>query len=415
MYFAVHAAFFIIIMSFLSHEIGRLVPEPFMDEIFHVRQALQYFKGNWTEWDPMITTPPGLYILSVMMIRLFGATGTINNFRWLNASIGVLILIVSRSIAKSSHKSFVNERALLIVLLPNLLIFFGLYYTDAGSVLFCLLAHLALIKRRIWLFMCTALISLTFRQTNIIWIAAFSIADRICYEVSGDLKKLWHKRNLYYKDVLLSSSLLVSFAVGVYLNGGIALGDKTSHKASIHLMQFFYCTSLTALFCWPILISSVSKLRVIPFIFVSCLCYISVRYGTIIHPYLIADNRHWTNFIWRRVLKYYYIRYALIPMHSISVLLISDSLISRGIIWVIGYFGTCAIVLIPSPLIEPRYYILPIVFFILNCKMTMTMTIKRTLLLQISFFFIINMFIIGMFLYKPFINTNEEGIQRRIW
>lgn len=409
MNFVVHVAVFVIILSFLSHEIARLVPEQYMDEIFHVRQALEYFKGNWTEWDPMITTPPGLYVLSVIILRLFRVSGSLENLRWLNVGIGILILIVARSIAKSTHKAFANERAFLIALLPNLLIFFGLYYTDAGSVLFCLLAHLGLIKGRIWSFMLVSLISLTFRQTNIIWVACFSIADRICSHVNGDLKKLWIKRNLYYKDLLLSSTLLVIFAVGVYLNGGIVLGDKTSHSASLHFAQFFYCTSLIFLFCWPLLISSIHKLRVIPFILVSCSCYVSIRYGTIVHPYLLADNRHWTNFIWRRVLKYEFIRYALIPIHSISVLLISEALMNRGLLWVLGYFGTCAIVLIPSPLIEPRYYILPLVVFILNCNMS----IKRTVILQICVFIVINMFIIGMFLYRPFIYANE--LQRRIW
>lgn len=33
------------------------------DEIFHVPQAQQYCKGNFKSWDPMITTPPGLYAL----------------------------------------------------------------------------------------------------------------------------------------------------------------------------------------------------------------------------------------------------------------------------------------------------------------------------------------------------------------
>lgn len=35
------------------------------DEIFHVPQAQQYCKGNFKSWDPMITTPPGLYALSL--------------------------------------------------------------------------------------------------------------------------------------------------------------------------------------------------------------------------------------------------------------------------------------------------------------------------------------------------------------
>lgn len=33
------------------------------DEIFHIPQAKQYCKGNFGSWDPMITTPPGLYVL----------------------------------------------------------------------------------------------------------------------------------------------------------------------------------------------------------------------------------------------------------------------------------------------------------------------------------------------------------------
>lgn len=31
------------------------------DELFHVPQAQHYCLGNFTHWDPMITTFPGLY------------------------------------------------------------------------------------------------------------------------------------------------------------------------------------------------------------------------------------------------------------------------------------------------------------------------------------------------------------------
>lgn len=30
------------------------------DEIFHIRQAQTYCAGRWTQWDPKLTTPPGL-------------------------------------------------------------------------------------------------------------------------------------------------------------------------------------------------------------------------------------------------------------------------------------------------------------------------------------------------------------------
>lgn len=32
------------------------------DEVFHVGQAQVYCAGNFSHWDPKITTPPGLYV-----------------------------------------------------------------------------------------------------------------------------------------------------------------------------------------------------------------------------------------------------------------------------------------------------------------------------------------------------------------
>lgn len=37
------------------------VPDPYLDEIFHIPQAQKYCQLRWTEWDDKITTPPGLY------------------------------------------------------------------------------------------------------------------------------------------------------------------------------------------------------------------------------------------------------------------------------------------------------------------------------------------------------------------
>lgn len=36
------------------------VPNPYLDEIFHIPQAQKYCQGRWLEWDDKITTPPGL-------------------------------------------------------------------------------------------------------------------------------------------------------------------------------------------------------------------------------------------------------------------------------------------------------------------------------------------------------------------
>ena len=40
------------------------------DEPFHARQTRQYCTGNWADWDPKITTFPGLYLVGVAYARL---------------------------------------------------------------------------------------------------------------------------------------------------------------------------------------------------------------------------------------------------------------------------------------------------------------------------------------------------------
>jgi hypothetical protein len=40
------------------------------DEPFHVKQTRQYCAGNWADWDPKITTFPGLYVVAVAYARL---------------------------------------------------------------------------------------------------------------------------------------------------------------------------------------------------------------------------------------------------------------------------------------------------------------------------------------------------------
>ncbi|XP_060050625.1 dol-P-Glc:Glc(2)Man(9)GlcNAc(2)-PP-Dol alpha-1,2-glucosyltransferase isoform X5 [Erinaceus europaeus] len=52
--------------------VGRALREPYMDEVFHLPQAQRFCQGHFTEWDPMITTLPGLYLLSVGVVKPAG-------------------------------------------------------------------------------------------------------------------------------------------------------------------------------------------------------------------------------------------------------------------------------------------------------------------------------------------------------
>ncbi|XP_060699173.1 dol-P-Glc:Glc(2)Man(9)GlcNAc(2)-PP-Dol alpha-1,2-glucosyltransferase isoform X2 [Hemiscyllium ocellatum] len=70
-----------LVSSVVFSAISRVQRAPYMDEIFHVPQAQRYCDGRFSEWDPMITTLPGLYLVSTGIIKpvswLMGWTGSV--------------------------------------------------------------------------------------------------------------------------------------------------------------------------------------------------------------------------------------------------------------------------------------------------------------------------------------------------
>ena len=50
--------------------IKNTIPEPYIDEIFHLRQCQTYCDYKFTQWDDKITTPPGLYIIGFVYSKL---------------------------------------------------------------------------------------------------------------------------------------------------------------------------------------------------------------------------------------------------------------------------------------------------------------------------------------------------------
>jgi len=200
-------------------KVNSVVPEPYLDEVFHIRQAQAYWAGKWTTWDPKITTPPGLYLWSYSLARLFRAVSPsfeldAAGLRTTNALVNAAILpafvrsllrlnwmqIGLANIGKKSSRLLDNAEWILshvtlnICLFPPLFFFSGLYYTDLLSALMVLAAYTAheYIQRQrdikrgshstefdaasliasitLWT---SGLFSLLFRQTNIFWVSVY--------------------------------------------------------------------------------------------------------------------------------------------------------------------------------------------------------------------------------------------------
>lgn len=181
-------------------------------------------------------------------------------------------------------------------------------------------------------------------------------------------------------------ALLGSFAAFVAWNGGVVLGDKDNHVATIHLTQMLYIWPLLIFFSWPVLLPLFSNLpalrRRLPSLITTAtflaLMFNIVYFNTIVHPFTLSDNRHYVFYVFAILRRHWIIKYAVIPIYfacgwlaltalggapesqpnqkTIRILHSADTVsVSDMLVW----FVATSLSLVTAPLVEPRYFIVP--------------------------------------------------------
>jgi alpha-1,2-glucosyltransferase len=203
-----------------------------------------------------------------------------------------------------------------------------------------------------------------------------------------------------------------------------------------------------------------------------------VKFNTIIHPFTLADNRHYIFYVFRyTILRHPLIRYLLAPIYLLSFWLVYNTLAGANTTttsssfpsstptsdrkqtpsksstkpkaqqakmtdpteefeqhkdtsptssFFLIYILTTALSLITAPLVEPRYFILPWVFlrlhlptptFLNNINSSTQQTrINIYLLMETAHHLLINLITGYIFLYRGFSWPQEEGkVQRFMW
>ncbi|KAJ3676673.1 hypothetical protein LUZ60_004085 [Juncus effusus] len=489
----------------ISLLLNSIVPHPYMDEIFHVPQAQKYCNGDFWYWDPMITTPPGLYGLSLAYIaylfpfkfitnqQSFSSLCTTPILRSTNIILTIICSILIHDIMMVL-KPGMNEKkatryAILAGLYPLHWFFTFLYYTDVASLTAVLAMYLSCLKKRFWISALFGALAILCRQTNAIWVLFVAGNGAISYiedlyannykvkieendnsrtdveikPISQNLRRR-KKNNDKNTNKLLSSDssqrqldyslgliheiiyicqkiwqfkwrviiafmpfilVLFAFVAFIFWNGGIVLGAKEAHVVSPHFAQIFYFGLISALAAFPLhfdprKISELfhlfmqNKIRNI-FLIISSLCLstTAIHYFSIAHPYLLADNRHYTFYIWRRIIQAHWsMKYILIPLYIYSWLSIITSLGKENKrIWILSYILSVALVLVPAPLIEFRYFTIPLILSFVHSPI---MSDFNILILGFIYAFV-NIITLGLFLFRPFEWEHEHGIQRFMW
>lgn len=186
--------------------VNKIVPDPYLDEIFHIPQAQAYWAGHWSQWDPKITTPPGLYVFSYMVnsVRDFFSldfTASTSEWRFTNVLL-LYVLLVALYVLAAVGRRPVNHESILqrefsVILFPLIFFFSGVYYTDLFSVFTVVLTQIC------WsaststrgpgkvlfqlLHLVAGLVSLTARQTNIFWVAVYFGGLQVIESIKGQV------------------------------------------------------------------------------------------------------------------------------------------------------------------------------------------------------------------------------------
>ncbi|ORZ02452.1 alpha-2-glucosyltransferase Alg10 [Syncephalastrum racemosum] len=438
MSFAVYLAFLAATAAIFQHH----VPLPYMDEIFHIPQAQQYCQNRFDIWDPMITTPPGLYLASRILVTLPWFACDTRTLRATNLVFASAIYAVLAQLIKLHHPTVpASARQLYTLALacfPVLSFFYFLYYTDAGSTLFVLATYLRVKQRHYLSAGLFGIVSLLFRQTNVIWVVfCTALAAMDILQARGKLQPVLYKdvttpfqaikvmlefvaaalKDLPTLCCQLSVfvSAILGFAAFLVWNQGIVLGDKSNHVAGLHFPQLMYLSSFISFFAGPWILEFPLGYPSIKWIIASTIVMAYFAWNhTYEHPFLLSDNRHYTFYIWRKIYKLHAsARYLLIPAYYVSGEYLFVSLLSGrnvSFLFALGFYMAALLTLVPSPLLEFRYYIIPFLFY---CIQLGPPADTRRTTLVLAMYFALHLVTVYLFIYRPFEWPSEPGMKQR--
>ena len=466
----------VILFTFLTYALStHYVTHKFIDEIFHISMVEQYYSGDLRTWNPKITTPPGLYYLGLVWSKIVSIIPIkcnpvgLTSLRLLNTFGGTIALPIALNPLFLLNP--VGWWPTSIMLFPVLSTYYYLFYTDVWSTVF-IVASLSVaigipwnekLSIRVSAFL--GFCSVWMRQTNIVWnllILVLVIERRAMIQknftdsfLNNCIKFVIQLVDNFYDFTL---PYLINFGLFTFFliyNRGITLGDKENHVAGLHIMQFFYCLTFITIFTWPVWLnfsyikSSIRRYYYQPFqmfLELSAIMLV-IRFFTVAHPFLLADNRHITFYIWRKIINFrWYTKYLMAPIYHFSVVtvfgaLIDDSFYFNSVdelpfkhardlplkltgISIITLTLCIFFTVVPSPLFEPRYYILPYIFFRIFVSVIyepflpgepLSGIVLRRLSTEVAWLLVANVATIGLFIFKTFTWEGEESLQRIIW
>ncbi|KAH8270516.1 hypothetical protein KR018_011039 [Drosophila ironensis] len=418
-----------------------------IDEEFHIPQGLAFCRKQFDVWDPKITTFPGLYLLALVLspFKLCSVTG-LRLLSLAGAGVNILLLykIRRRTLSGAGGNSYAAHEAITLSVLPPLYFFSHLYYTDTLSLTMVLLFYNYWLQDERLPAAVFGAASVLMRQTNIVWVCmatGMTVLDTIVqlYARSRGVPKdkvrllsteLWGQvlsspqllcnciLNILAKCCFYAS-IILPFVGFLAINGSIVVGDKSAHEATLHLPQVLYFSVFAAFFgvsntlrqLRPVL-ELIRRNRATTLLALVAILMV-VHLNTQVHPYLLADNRHYTFYVWSRLYaRFWWFRYAMAPVYLLCIMVLICGLQHMPDSFKLMFPLSLVLVLCFQRLLELRYFLVPYVLFRLNTRHTRKgfaewLELGAHLLLNVATFYV--------YFTKEFYWENYRTPQRIIW
>ena len=151
------------------------------------------------------------------------------------------------------------------------------------------------------------------------------------------------------------------------------------------------------------------------------------------HPFLLADNRHYVFYVLRRVfLPYPLAKHFVTPIYLFCIWILNwrlSKLSSHStsyksndcsgntvtVLWILGFIACALLVLVPTPLIEPRYFLIPTILLRLQLRNPDNLLGQKALSVEYAWYILINVSTMALFLMKKFRWEGWEGWMRFMW
>ncbi len=357
-----------------------LLPDQLMvDEHFHHGQILFFLAGEFIRV-PEITVLPGYHLAIVGPAALLGVD-QVQPLRAISAVLGASVIMLAWLYWLRHGANQPLLRSLQLLTCPLLWPFYVLLYTDLVA-LAVLVAALTLADRqRFWAAVVVGLSALLVRQTNVFWLALLWLMamhqaglGAALTAAVGPAQKLRNGTQALLPALKSTWPLLLpllAFMAFLVLNRGVAIGDRASHQlGGIYPSQIFFMLLVLWLALLPLHLANLGRIGLLlhrhwwiaPALLLLGLLYwfsfaVTHHYNLGLPEFHLRNRAlGWLDQDWR-------VRLLAFPLMAWSLLSIAVSpLKEKAAAWL---FPVTLLAMLPAELIEQRYYIPPLVLWLL--------------------------------------------------